>query len=208
MDAIHSETKVLLLGGTSHSGKTTLAAGLAGRLGWRHVSADRLSRHPGRPWSNDGASLPDDVIEHFSRLSPEELLEDVMSHYRGNVWPIVDAIVRSHVRNSFDRGLVLEGSAILPELYESSSLPDACSAIWLRISKPDLRERILLSSRFETRRLDEQELIEAFFDRAVRFNSTIAEAAVARGYACIGSASFEMDEVVSALGVRTDVDGV
>ena len=44
------DTRVILIGGSSHTGKSTAAREIAGRLGWSHLSTDSLARHPGRPW--------------------------------------------------------------------------------------------------------------------------------------------------------------
>lgn len=40
---------ILLIGGTSHTGKSTLAAAWAEAHGARVVHTDLLKRHPGRP---------------------------------------------------------------------------------------------------------------------------------------------------------------
>ncbi len=39
----------ILIGGTSHAGKSTLAQSLAAKLGWNYLSTDKLARHPGKP---------------------------------------------------------------------------------------------------------------------------------------------------------------
>ena len=54
---------VVLIGGTSHVGKSTVARALATSLGFRHVSTDRLARHPGRPWTTTRPH----VREHYAR---------------------------------------------------------------------------------------------------------------------------------------------
>ena len=95
--------KVLLIGGSSHVGKSTLAESLATLLGWTHVSTDRLARHPGRPWASPPRRVPDDVAEHYLKLSVDELIEDVLRHYEVNVWPKVEAIIASHVDDPTDR---------------------------------------------------------------------------------------------------------
>ncbi len=77
-----SEIKVLLIGGTSHVGKSTLAARLASSLGWSTRSTDQLARHPGRPWRDDASPLPADVVEEttkrylgiYERLTGKSLL--------------------------------------------------------------------------------------------------------------------------------------
>ena len=104
-------TKVLLIGGTSHTGKSTAAQRLAQQLGWDLLSTDQLARHPGRPWRADGSDLPPDVISHYSEHTPEQLFDAVLDHYQRNVWPIVVALITCRVRNRYDRPLVLEGSA-------------------------------------------------------------------------------------------------
>ena len=40
----------MLIGGTSHVGKSTLGKALASKLGWDCVATDSLGKHPGRPW--------------------------------------------------------------------------------------------------------------------------------------------------------------
>jgi hypothetical protein len=42
--------RVVLIGGTSNVGKSTLAQAVAERLGFEYLSTDGLARHPGRPW--------------------------------------------------------------------------------------------------------------------------------------------------------------
>ena len=91
--------KVILIGGASHVGKSTTAASLATSLGWKHISTDSLARHPGRPWKSAPEKVPDEVAEHYLSLSVDELIEDVLHHYRVNVWPQVKAIIASHLND-------------------------------------------------------------------------------------------------------------
>jgi 2-phosphoglycerate kinase len=42
--------RVVLIGGTSNVGKSTVAQAVAERLGFEYLSTDELARHPGRPW--------------------------------------------------------------------------------------------------------------------------------------------------------------
>jgi 2-phosphoglycerate kinase len=168
--------KVVLIGGTSHVGKSTIARELAAVLGWAFLSTDQLARHPGRPWRDDASRIPADVVDHYATHSTAELVEAVNRHYRENVWPIVSAIVRSHVKNPFDPGLVLEGSAILPECVATASL-DGTRWLWLRAPEPLVTERILGSSGYAGRSADQQQLIDAFLARALQFQRHLASAA-------------------------------
>ena len=147
---------------------------MAETLGWNHLSTDQLARHPGRPWTNGQTALSDDVIGHYSSLSTVELVNAVLEHYRHNVWPIVDAIVRSHMNNRYDPCLVFEGSAILPKQAVASQFEDA-SCIWLTATNNLITKRILESSHYDQRTDDEKLLIEAFLKRSLTFNEMTME---------------------------------
>ena len=84
MPDVDSSLRVVFIGGTSHVGKSTLAESLAARLGWTRISTDTLARHPGRPWRPAPEKVPDHVAEHYLSLSVNELLKDVLRHYRVN----------------------------------------------------------------------------------------------------------------------------
>jgi adenylate kinase family enzyme len=103
-------SRIILIGGSSHVGKSTLAEFIAAKLGWQCISTDRLARHPGRPWKTDSAEIPSHVAEHYLSLSPDELIEDVLSHYK-NLWPRIRSILTEHLDRS-TTGLVMEGSAL------------------------------------------------------------------------------------------------
>src|SRR5688572_16517995 len=102
--------KRILIGGSSFAGKSTLAAKLGTELGWETLATDYLARHPGRPWRDDGSSVPPHVLEHFLLLSPAELLQDVLRHYR-SLAPRIRELAKIA-----QGGLIIEGSAVLPAL--------------------------------------------------------------------------------------------
>ncbi len=91
--------KAILIGGSSHVGKTTVAKSLATRLGWTHISTDSLARHPGRPWRPAPRKVPDHVAQHYLTLSVDELIQDVLHHYKTNVWPKVESIITSQIND-------------------------------------------------------------------------------------------------------------
>ena len=141
MGKLRPDLKVILIGGTSHVGKSAVSESLAARLGWAHVSTDSLARHPGRPWKPAPEKVPVHVAEHYLSLSVDELIEDVLRHYRVNVWPKVEEIVASHSNDTATTGIVLEGSALWPEFATSLDL-DRTAAVWLTASEEVLSQRI------------------------------------------------------------------
>lgn len=148
---------------------------LAAELGWNYLSTDQLARHPGRPWRDDGSALPADVVNHYSQLSTAQLVRSVLAHYQQNVWPIIAAIVRSHLNNPYDPSLVFEGSAILPEAVAAAAF-DRVGFVCLRASEAFIRKRIYESSDLENKPSDDQSLIQAFVSRTLALSKVTDQA--------------------------------
>lgn len=108
-----NETRVILIGGSSHVGKSTLGQSLAVKLNWNYLSTDKLAQHPGRPWGNKNRKvIPKHVEEHYRALSINDLFLDVLLHYEQNVFPQVETIIDSYTSDLLKKCLVLEGSAL------------------------------------------------------------------------------------------------
>jgi 2-phosphoglycerate kinase len=167
--------KILLIGGASHTGKSTLARSLADHFNWNYCATDKLARHPGRPWQPQFTDIPKHVVDHYYLLSATELIEDVVNHYRQNVWPQVAEIVKTQVIDRQDQGTIIEGSALLPELVNTLKL-DNITSIWLTASDEFLRQRIYLSSQYSSKSTDEQMLIDKFWERNCLLNDQIIAA--------------------------------
>ena len=165
---------MVLIGGTSHVGKSTLAKSLADELGWTHVSTDSLARHPGRPWRPRPETVPDDVADHYLSLTVDELIADVLYHYRVNVWPKVEAIIACYSNDASDAGVVLEGSALWPEFAAGSS-PDKVAALWLTASDEVLTQRIYKVSLYHSKSPGERILIDKFLERTIAYNTLMVE---------------------------------
>ena len=69
--------RVILIGGSSNVGKSTIAQSMALKLGWSYLSTDSLARHPGRPWRVGQRAVPEHVVDHYRSLSVDELFTDV-----------------------------------------------------------------------------------------------------------------------------------
>ena len=164
--------KLLLVGGASHVGKSTLARSIAAHLNCNYSSTDKLARHPGRPWQPKLADIPKHVVEHYQLLSVDRLIEDVIDHYRENVWQLIEDIVLSNVNDSSSEQMVIEGSALLPELVANLKF-DNISSIWLTASNEFLRQRIYQSSQYATKSRFEQMLIDKFCQRNCLLNDRI-----------------------------------
>ena len=162
--------RVILIGGPSYAGKSTLAHSLALKLGWCHKSTDKFARHPGRPWKINQKDVP----EHYLSLSVDELIEDVLRHYIMNVWPAIESLVTSCLTDVSTDRLILEGSALWPESVATLDL-DGVAAIWLTASNDLLQTRIHNASRFEEATTREKTMIQKFLERSHRYNERMMD---------------------------------
>ncbi|MFL5999553.1 MAG: AAA family ATPase [Streptomyces sp.] len=162
--------RVVLIGGTSHTGKSTVAAVLADRLGFEHRSTDLLARHPGRPWRTPEREVPPHVAEHYATLAVDELIDSVLAHYE-RLWPRIEELVRARVTGP---GLVLEGSALWPERVATLDVPHA-AAVWLTADEDVVRARIR-AGRYDGATREERFLMDKFLARSARFQSLMVAA--------------------------------
>ncbi|MBS0412420.1 MAG: hypothetical protein JSR86_21055, partial [Proteobacteria bacterium] len=163
-----ADIKMILIGGSSHAGKSTLARALAARLGWDHATTDRLARHPGRPWASAEFTPPPHVLAHYRDLDGEALIASVMEHYTDRIWPMVETLAAERLAPD-GAPLVLEGSALLPAKVAGLGEP-AVAAVWLTAEADLFRRRMHAESRYDEAGPDGRRLIDAFLDRALRFD--------------------------------------
>lgn len=154
--------KVILVGGPSHSGKSTTAKLIASRMGYEYCACDKLARHPGRPWAIGGKDIPEHVRQHYRDLSPPELMHEVYNHYQKNVRPLVDNIISGRLAEDKAEGLVLEGSALLPGLLTHRLTDPRVFAIWIALDNDEIRKRIVKESNYDHQVPDVKFLIDKF----------------------------------------------
>jgi len=160
--------RVILIGGTSNIGKSTVAAAIGARLGWGVRSTDKLARYPGRPWPTPDWEVPPHVVEHYRTLSDSELIEGQLAHYQ-NMWPLVDALVREHAGDAATERLVLEGSGIWPDNVLALHLENV-AAVWLSGSPELIEARIFAESGYAKASAEGRLLIERFVVRSVGYD--------------------------------------
>ncbi len=167
------EPRVLLIGGSSNAGKSTVAALLGARPGWMHVSTDSLGRHPGRPWPTPQRAVPEHVAKHYLTLGPDQLLRSVLVHYR-NMAPSICTLIERHARDPAQPKLVLEGSGLLPETVVGLDVVGA-AAVFLTANDDLFRARIVRESGYDTLDPRGQKMVEKFVARTRRYNAYMME---------------------------------
>ena len=184
------EIRVLLIGGTSHVGKSTLAQALSAKLGWEHTSTDRLARHPGRPWATSNGPFPEHVATHYLSLSVDELTTEQLRHYQ-RLWPRIEAIVATRATDTGARRLILEGSGILPHRVAALKTPNT-AAVWLTASADVLKDRIYSASRLDELAAEEKVIVDKFLDRTERYDQLILSAVSNLGFTSIDTTGIEL----------------
>jgi len=170
---IDAKLKVILLGGSSNVGKSTIGDVLAGKLGWRCVSTDSLAKHPGRPWPKRKEKVPNHVSEHYLNLQADELLESVILHHR-RMSPLVAEFIWSILKGANDERTVLEGSALWPFITAGHRLKEI-GAVWLTASAETLRSRIHESSGYQNADERSRAMIASFLERTILFDQKTTE---------------------------------
>lgn len=174
MNNFQSNLRTILIGGSSHTGKSTLSQFLAEKLKWSYRTTDKLARHPGRPWIAPSRQVYDRNAEYYLSLTIEELLADVLDHYRNNVWPKIQSIVTSHATDLSSERLIMEGSALWPESVANLNLSNVAS-IYLTASDDLFEQRIRFAANYDDVTTREKKLIDKFLRRTIAYNKRMME---------------------------------
>ena len=203
MYKVPADLRVILIGGSSHVGKSTLADSLAAKLRWTQISTDKLARHPGRPWKPE--PVPDHVAEHYLSLSVRELIEDVLHHYRVNVWPQVETIVTATATDTSKKRIIVEGSALWPEFVATLDVANL-AAIWLTASDAVFEQRIRAASEYRTKSQRERVMVDKFLKRSLLYNAQMMDAIRQHGLMSVDVNAASVDELaqkcLSLLGLE------
>ncbi|WP_179888569.1 MULTISPECIES: AAA family ATPase [Streptomyces] len=190
------DVRVVLIGGTSNTGKSTVAGAVAERLGFEHRSTDGLARHPGRPWRTPEHEVPPHVAEHYGTLTTDELLASVLDHYE-RLWPRIEELITERARAGAP-GLVLEGSALRPDRVARLTVPGT-AAVWLTADDTVLRDRVRAAGRYEEATDAERRLMDRFLARTVRFQARMLDAVEAHGLDRVDTGGRTVTEVADAV---------
>ncbi|MET8772122.1 hypothetical protein [Streptomyces sp. NPDC004658] len=173
---------MVLIGGTSNVGKSTVAQVVADKLGFECLSTDGLARHPGRPWRTPQREVPAHVAEHYGSLTVDELITSVLGHYE-RLWPRIEELITARAaEGSGSKGLVLEGSALWPVRVAGLRV-SRTAAVWLTADDALVRARVYAAGRYEAATDEEQRLMDKFLARTERYQTLMIDAIDRRGLA-------------------------
>ncbi len=192
---VETQSGVLLIGGSSHAGKSTVAAHLGRLLGWPVAATDTLARHPGRPWRQGVRDVPAHVADHYLASDDEARLTSVLDHYQ-RLWPVIEGVVRAAIDAPAPEGLVFEGSAIWPPAVARMDRPEV-SAIWLTAEDDVFEARIHAESGYQAADPPGRRMIDAFVERTRRFNRAMMIEVARLGLTSLDVGSHNPDQVAA-----------
>lgn len=166
----------LLISGTSHTGKSSLADVIGKALGCKTYATDGFARHPGRPWPNPAPH----VAEYFAALSGKTIYQFLLNHHE-NMWPQLQKLILE--KHAAGETFILEGSALRPE-YTQTIAPDMALNICLYADDDFLRERMRQNSSYTSRDANMQHIVDKFIDRSLMDNTQNIIATKAHGIEC------------------------
>ena len=120
--------------------------------------------------------MPAHVEQHYSSLNADELLVDVLNHYKINVVPQVRDIVQRYESGLDDRCVVIEGSALWPEFVEDLARSPSVEAIWFVAGEPVLQQRIYSESDYANASPRQKGLIDMFLQRTLAYGDSMNRA--------------------------------
>ncbi|PYG59572.1 AAA family ATPase [Rhizobium sp. UGM030330-04] len=159
----------ILIAGTSHVGKSTLAGILSKRLRCEAISTDSLARHPGRPWSG----IPAPVEEYYTQLSAETIHWFLKVHHH-NIWPLIRPMIDSSSHGGSPA--IFEGAALRPE-FMAPLLGSTVAGVFLHAGNDFLLERMRSHARYEDAAAHQRRIMDAFIERSLRENTEMLASA-------------------------------
>ncbi len=184
--------------------ETDTGRDLPATLGWDCVSTDSLARHPDRPWRPVPEKVTEEVAERYISLSIDDLMGDVLRHYRVNVRPKVEATTASHSAAGSRTGVALEGSALRPEFATGLNFGKA-AAVWLAADEDVFRGRIHAASLYSSKSARERMMIDRLLERALTYNARMVAAVNRHRFILVDVLQSDVKELaerrLSALGI-------
>lgn len=178
----------ILIAGSSHVGKSTLAEKLAHALDRRLIATDNLARHPGRPWPK----VHDPIAEYYTHLSADTLHWFLKVHHE-NMWPLLRQIIDAHLKTRDP--FIMEGSALRPK-YIASLDRKSFATIFLFANGDFLRERMRDAAHYDDADVVTRAIIDKFIERSLRDNSEMRVSATRLGIQVVNVADPEATQLV------------
>ncbi len=175
--------RVILIGGASLAGKTTLSLALSARLKYACFSTDDIGTalhaittpesHP-----NVHARRGSGSAQYYLETPLERLMDDDQQELAA-IWPAAASIIRQHA--TWRCPAVIEGIALLPDRVAAARFSNV-TPLWLEIDESLLRERLRCDVDFLRWSKGDAKLLDRFVRRSARYNQIWTDVARRAGF--------------------------
>ena len=174
-----TKPKVILIGGCSGAGKTTLGRALAARWDYASLAIDDLGiavkavtspeTHPGLHVMNKP-----NYLHYFTHSPVEKLIADADLQHQA-IWPAVESTIRNHA--SWGMPIVIDGWHMRPEWTESLGLENV-SSHWIVIEPKVLEARERQNVEFLSGSDNPEQMLKRFLARCLWSNDLLLDQAI------------------------------
>ena len=169
-----TETKIVLIGGVSGAGKTTLGRALAKKLDAISLTADDLAlaaravttpeTHPDLHRMN----IPN-AANYFTDSTVQKLIDDAEAQHEA-VWPAIERVIQ--VRSKEKHSMVIDGWFMHPSWVAALDHPNVHS-FWLVAERHVLYQREQTLSHMLGKSSDHDRMLHIFLGRSYWYNDLI-----------------------------------
>jgi hypothetical protein len=168
--ANNNSFRVILIGGSPTSGKSTLASTLAAQLGYSVIATDDIGAAvrgvTGPQVAPDLFAMQAiDYREYYISHSVEEMLEQAQRSHRA-LWPAIEAVIHAHA--TWAAPSIVEGWALLPDLVAKLDT-NRIAAVWIDVPGSVLEARVRANAAFFAGASNPELMIKRFTQRSVEF---------------------------------------
>jgi 2-phosphoglycerate kinase len=173
---------VVLIGGTSGAGKTTLGRALAAKLDAVSLTCDDLAlalRAITTPESHPGLHLMNipNAADYFTFSSVEKLIADASAQQKA-VWPAIERVIR--VRAKQKTRIVIDGWFLRPSEVATLGIENLTS-FWINVDRNILEERERVLTKDLGQSSEPERMLQTFLGRSYWHNDLIRRQAEREG---------------------------
>ncbi|WP_435791226.1 hypothetical protein [Clostridium sp.] len=167
-DHMYKNVKVILVGGSPMSGKTTLATKIASKYFHNCISTDDIGQVIQTVIDVDPMK-GHDYREYYIRKSIDGLLKDI-EDYHERMWPSIKRLIDIH--STWSNPIIIEGWALYPRLVKELGDKNI-KKIWLVCDDKVLEKRLLEAKEFYMGATDKDLMIQNYLKRSIWHNHKI-----------------------------------
>lgn len=173
---LYKNVKVILIGGSPMSGKTTLATKLAQRYEYNCILTDDIGEILESVVTISPMSDMD-YHEYYIKRSLEDLCIDAWECHQ-KIWPAVKRLIKVH--SEWGTPIIVEGWALYPILLQNSVV-ETTKRIWLISDLTVLKNRLINAKEFIAGASDEDMMVKKYLQRSIWHNERIYQQATEIG---------------------------